>query len=366
MKSLKKRKLTRKQKNLLGLVSVVVLIGISIAVWLLSKGSSTIDQDFHIQSANKIVRIVIKDKSNNSSELDKKTDSLWYVNKKYEANLTLVNTVLSTLEQMRIREPIPKSAKNSVIKDLAADGRTVEVYTEDYLIDFWFVRLFKRTHLAATYFVGHETPDEMGTFMLRKGDKTPYVIYIPNFRGYLATRFTAKEDAWRTHNIFKYKQSEIESISIELPSDKSESFTLVNNGKGFSFVNANGQTVPAFDTTKVVALLSSFVEMNYERLARNITPTERDTIFTKDPSFVITVKDKKGKTEYLKTFVKLADPNSIATDENDFYQIFDINRCYALTSKMADTLIMQFFTLDNVLKPASYFMPGAEGLPYIK
>ena len=124
--------------------------------------------------------------------------------------------------------------------------------------------------------------------------------------------------------------------------------------------------MPHFDTTKVVALLSSFVQMNYERIAKNISKIEKDTIFSKPPSFILTVTDKKGKQNILKTYVKLADPNSIAKDDKDFYQIFDINRCYAISNNIKDTLLMQFFILDNVLKPASYFMPNNNDLPYHK
>lgn len=366
MKLRKIKDLTRKQKNILGLCIIIILAGISLLIWLLTQNSTTLDQNMHIENVSDINKFTITDKEKQKVTLEKQSDSLWVVNNKYEANYTLVKIILETFSDMRIREPLAKKARNNVIKDLASQGKKVEVYTKEYLIHWGFIKLLKREKLKRVYYVGAETPDEQGTYMLRKGDDEPYVVYIPNFRGYLSTRFTAFEDAWRTHEIFKYKQSEIQSIKIELPSDEKENFTLINNGKGFSFVNADGVTLHSFDTTKVVALLSSFVSMNYERIAHNIPKIEQDTIFTKQPSFIISLTNNKGKTETLKTYVKLSDPNSIAKNDKDFYQIFDINRCYALSSELKDTLIMQFFTLDNVLKPASYFMTGAPGLPYHK
>lgn len=366
MKTLKISKLNRKQKNLLLLLLVLVIVAAIVVIIVKKNTSTTLDQDFHISEIESITKLVIKDKENHVLTLTKQKDSTWLVNNKYEANSILTKNILETFRDMRIREPLPKAARNNVVKDLATLGKMVEVYTTDYKINIGFLKLFKSERLRCTYYVGTETSDEMGTYMLKKGDNIPYIIYIPNFRGYLSTRFSAIEDLWRAHRLFAYKQNEIESIKVELPMQPSENYTLVNNGKGFSFVTSTGETLPTFDTNKVVAFLSSFVDMNYERIAKNISKIEQDTIFSKPPSFVITLKDKKGKENTLKTYVKMTDPNSIAKDEDDFYQIFDINRCYALSNKFQDTLVIQFFTLDNVLKPASYFYIGAEGKPYIK
>ena len=366
MKKLNLKKLNRKQKNLIGIAAICLIVLVIVIIAVFSDNSSTIEQNFHIADTQKITKIVIKNKDDYSVLLEKGGNDTWTVNKKFEANDVLIKTLLQTFGEMRIREPLPKAARNNVVKDLASIGKIVDVYTTDYKINLGFIKLFKAERLKSTYYVGGETPDEMGTFMLKKGDDTPYIVYIPNFRGYLSTRFSVSLDLWRSHNLFKYKQSDIESISVEIPNLPSENYTLINNGKGFSFMNASGEKLSSFDTNKVVAFLSSFVDMNYESAAKNIPQIEQDTIFSKPPSFVITVKDKKGTTQTLKTFEKLNDPTSIAKDEKDMYNIFDINRCYALSSKLNDTLIMQFFTLDNVLKPASYFMTGAEGLPYIK
>ncbi|MGP1515141.1 MAG: DUF4340 domain-containing protein [Bacteroidales bacterium] len=366
MKTFKLHKLNRKQKNLFLLLIILIIAVIVSLIILISDSSSTINQNFHIDAIETVSKIVIKDKNNHTLTLTKTNDSVWMVDGKFEANNILISTVLETLKTMRIREPLPKAARNNVVKDLATLGKKVDIYITDYKIDLGIIKLFKEEHLKTTYYVGTETPDEMGTFMLKKGDDVPYVIHIPNFRGYLSSRFSAIADLWRTHNVFRYKQSEIASINVQLPSQVTENFTLINNGNGFTFLLADGSKLNVFDTNKVLAFLSSFVDMNYERIATNIPKVEQDTIFSKLPSFIITVKDKKGKIQTLKTFVKLNDPNSIATDEYDFYQIFDINRCYALSNRYADTLIMQFFTLDNVLKPASYFFIGAAGKPYIK
>ena len=344
----------RKQKNLYGLIAIVLLGLIVSVVWLANSKTTTIKQNYHIENVDSIVKITLKDKLGRNIVLDRKQDSLWVVNKDYECNQSTMQGFLETFANMRIREDVPKAAVNNIVKSLASNGVEVSIYTEDYLIDFWFIHLFKRVHLDRTFFVGYETQDRLGTYMLKKGDKVPRIVHIPEFRGYLSSRFNTDPDAWKSHNIFRYKQSEIQQLTIDIPNQKSQSFSLKNNGKGFDFLDFNGQQINNFDTAKVVALLSSFVNMNYESVAK----AQKDTIFTHTPLYVITINDKKGKKETMTIYLKPGEDEVEIEDPRQgfFVAMSDINRCYALTSKTKDTLVMQYFTLDNVLQPASYFI----------
>jgi hypothetical protein len=348
----------RKQKNLYGLIAIVLLGLIVSVVWLANSKTTTIKQNYHIENVDSIVKITLKDKLGRNIVLDRKQDSLWVVNKDYECNQSTMQGFLETFANMRIREDVPKAAVNNIVKSLASNGVEVNIYTEDYLIDFWFIHLFKRIHLDRTFFVGYETQDRLGTYMLKKGDKVPRIVHIPEFRGYLSSRFNTDPDAWKSHNIFRYKQSEIQQLTIDIPNQKSQSFSLKNNGKGFDFLDFNGQQINNFDTAKVVALLSSFVNMNYESVANNINKAQKDTIFTHTPLYVITINDKKGKKETMTIYLKPGEDEVEIEDPRQgfFVAMSDINRCYALTSKTKDTLVMQYFTLDNVLQPASYFI----------
>lgn len=347
-------KLKRKQRNWLIAVCVLVMAGI-VAVILLTRDNSTIEQNYHIKNVKTITKVIIDDKDERTLTLEKKDDSTWFVNG-HAANNKMISSLLSTLKEMRIREPIARAARNNIIKQLAASGKKVQVYQQNYLIDWGFIKLFKKERLTKTYFIGSETQDNMGTYVMLKSEKEPCVVYIPSFKGYLSTRFSAVEDFWKAHTVFKYNRDEIASLKVEIPNMKSESFELVKNGKGFDFkLLETGKRLTSFDTVKVVALLSSLFELNYESVAKDIPQIERDTVFSKAPAFIFTVKDTKGGVNVLKTFSKLYDPTSIAEDEKDFYNIFDVNRCYGLNSRNKDTLILQFFVLDDLMRPASYY-----------
>ena len=352
-------KLSRKKRNLIYIAVAVVMIVVVVVV-VMSRDGSTIEQNYNIKDTNTITKIIIDDKDERTLTLEKQSDSTWTVNGR-AANYKIVESLLSTLKDMRVREPIAHAARNNIIKQLAASGKKVQVYQEKYFIDWGFVKLFKREKLTKTYYVGSETQDNMGTYMMLKGEKEPCIVYIPSFKGYLSTRFSSMEDSWLSHAVFKYNRDDIAYLKVEIPNQQSESFELVKNGNGFDFkLLESGSKLHSFDTVKVVALLSSLFELNYESVAKNIPQIERDTIFSKQPAFIFTVKDTKGTVNQLKTYSKLQDPESIAEDEDDFYNIFDINRCYGLHSGNKDTLIFQFFVLDDLLRPASYYFNQRE------
>ena len=348
-------KLNRKQKNLIGLLSIIILITISLVV-VFSQKSSTIEQNFHIKDTNKITKIVIEDREKNISKVVKQ-DSIWMVNDKFQASPLMVSTMLETLREMRIREPVAKAAHENIIKQLSARNTRIDVYTESYFINLGFIKLFKREKLEKSIYIGNETMDNTGTFMLIKGTKDPCVIHIPNFRGYLSSRFTAVENDWKMHTIFKYKPQDIASIKVEIPDYPQEGFELYAEENTVHIKRlADGELLKDFDTLKVTAFISSFFELNFENIATNIPQIHKDTIFSKNPSFVFTVKDKAGKEKKLKTFIKMNEGTWVSeNDKTNFYEIFDINRMYGLMDGSSDTLILQYFAFDNIIKPVSYF-----------
>ena len=89
---------------------------------------------------------------------------------------------------MRIKNPVARSALNNVIKRMAVQNTKVTIYSNNGDMK--------------TLFIGGETADQLGTFMMIDGAKEPYVIHIPGFNGYLSSRFNCKEDLWRDKKLF--------------------------------------------------------------------------------------------------------------------------------------------------------------------
>ncbi|MBP6429619.1 MAG: DUF4340 domain-containing protein [Bacteroidales bacterium] len=350
------KKLSRNRKNLI-IIATIIVLTLIITIVVSSQRSSTISQNFHIEDTRKIVRIVMEDMDGSKSELIKTSDSVWMVNNEFVAAPQMIRTLLETLRDMRVREPVAKAAHANIIKQLSARHVRVDIYTQSYYINIGFIKLFKKEKFDKTLYVGSQTMDNMGTYMLVKGTENPCIIHIPNFRGYLSTRFDADPDDWKTHTIFKYHPSNIASIRVEIPLLEEEGFELYSEGETFHFkMLKENKNLTSFDTLKVTSLISSFLDLSFERIEKNIPQVERDTIFSQKPSFIFTVKDKNGKTKTLKTYMKLNEGSWVSENDKDkFYEIFDINRMYGIMDGSKDTLVLQYFAFDNILKPASYY-----------
>ena len=108
----------------------------------------------------------------------------------------------------------------------------VEIYQQVYRINlFDRIKLFRHEKLTKTFYVGDDTSDNMGTYMLMEGSKEPFVMVIPSFRGFLSTRFIPDEDIWRDQTIFKIRLKDIQSVKMEFPLTPDSSFIINKTGK---------------------------------------------------------------------------------------------------------------------------------------
>ena len=363
----------KRKKNLLILLIAVVLIGI-IALLVALKGSkkATFEQDFHVADTETITKIFLADKQNNQvllervADADSTADTTWTVDGIYPVNKGMMRLLLETLHDMRIRQQVNKNAVPQAIKRLSTNAIKCEVYQTRYFIN-WFggrIRLFPHEKQTVTYFVGQETQDMMACYMYREGDKVPYIIHIPGFRGYLTPRFDTDPMSWRSHNIVHWDVTKLQRVNLDIPATPEESYTVLRDGNGFIF-QQNGQTVNNFDTARVAQMLSCFHNLNFDEFASRVPNSNMDTSFKAGPRAILSITNTEGTTRVLKTFLKYNNPaDSLAMPEESLYEMFDLNRLYA-TIDDKDTVLIQYFVFDNILQPASFFL-GKEKNPFAK
>lgn len=350
----------KKRNIILIVVAAVAAVAAALTAWLLSR--PTFKQDYHIEDTASITRIFLADKETGEVTLARQGDSTWSVDGQYPASQPMIDLLLATLHDMRIRQQVNKNAVPNAIKDIAAHSIKVEVYQKVPLIN-WFgghLKLFTRERLTTTYYVGRETQDMMASFMYRKGDDVPYIIHIPGFRGFLTPRFVAEPMKWRSHSIVDLDVREIERIELELPRQQEESFAVQREGDGFYMeLTKSHQRVNGFDTARVAQMLSSFTYLNFDEFASIVPNTFADSCVRGEPRAILRITDTQGHRSELLTYIKYNNPEDIkAMPDPDMYEVFDMNRLYAILNQR-DTVLIQYFVFDNILQPASYFL-GAD------
>lgn len=355
----------KKNKNLIIVLTVAVIGLVAVAVAKHGSKQATFKQDFHVEDIDAVSKIFLADKQNNHVLLERVADStadtVWTVDGRYPASQGMIDLLLETLHDMRIRQQVNKNAVPQAIKIISAHAVKVEVYERRHLIN-WFggrLKLFPHERLAKTYFVGHETQDMMACHMFRQGDKVPYIIHIPGFRGYLTPRFVADPMLWRSHSIVHWDVRHLQSVELEIPATPEESYKVEREGEGFVF-QAGRTPMPNFDTARVAQMLSCFANLNFDEFASRVPNSNMDTSFKSAPRAILRVKSTEGKTREVKTYLKYNNPtDSLAMRNDELYEMFDLNRLYAIIDN-TDTVLIQYFVFDNILQPASFFLNGGK------
>lgn len=357
-----------KRKNII-IIAVVGVIGVAaLVVGMRGSRKATFKQDYHIEDIASVSKIYMCDKQNQEVTLARNADSTWVVDGIYPANSAMVDILLETLNTMRIRQQVNHSAIPTVVKDMASRSIKVEVYQRKPLIN-WFgghLRLFERERLAVTYYVGRETQDMMGTYLLRDGDEVPCVIHIPGFRGFINPRFVCEPIKWRSHLIADLSVDRIARIELQIPAYPEESFAVVrhDDGSGFDLeLTASHTVVSAFDTARVAQLLASFTWLNFDEFASIVPDSFADSCVSVTPRTILRVTDTEGNTHEVRTYIKYTNPNDLSmVRDPEMYEMFDVDRLYAIVDN-SDTVLIQYFAFDNILQPASYFLGHDTEIP---
>lgn len=357
-----------KKKHIILIAVVAIVAIVALVIALRGSRKSTFPQDYHVEDIASITRIFMADKQNNQVLLTRTADSTWLVDEQYPANRPMVDLLLETLNSIRIRQQVNRAAVPTIIKDLSAHAIKVEVYQRKPFIN-WFggrLQLFPREKRTVTYYVGRETQDMMACHMFREGDKVPYVIHIPGFRGFPTPRFVTEPMKWRSHTIVDLDVRAIACVELQIPDLPEENFAVQREGDSFVFVGANGQAATYFDTARVAQMLSCFTYLNFDEFAAIVPNSFADSCVSGTPRTVLRVTDTAGTTVTLRTFIKYNNPDDLlAMPDPEMYETFDLDRLYAIIestnpqdyrASTPDTALIQYYTFDNILQPASYFL----------
>jgi hypothetical protein len=268
---------------------------------------------FSIKDTAAVTKIFLANKRGEKILLQREANNQWLVNGKFVAEEPKIKLLLATLNQMQIQMPVSESMHNTAIGILASRGVKTEIYAGD--------------HLIKTIYVGSETPDKTGTFMMLEGEDEVYAIHIPGFVGFLTPRFFLTEVKWRSKLLFDIPAAQIAEIQMDYQDNAPASFTYTRElfESKESILNGEGDILKA-DTMQIKLLLHSFTQKYVEGYYDDsvFTKTERDSLFKLKPYCRLRVKQIDG--EYGQSDICMGVPVTIG--KNGWETIID----YKLTA----------------------------------
>jgi len=334
------------RKNLINIILFFVLIVASILIVRENKSNKTeLEPDaFAVKDTAAVSKVFIADMKGQSVTLTRDNEKVWLINDQHIASNTKIEMMLEVLAKMEIKMPVPESAKNNVLRDLAVGGIKVELYKKGKK------RPFK------VFYVGGPTNDMLGTYMmLDKKNRTPYIMHIPGWYGYLSDGyFFTETDDWRSTAVFQLNPASINSIQLDYPSSPDSSFLL--NVKGiseFSLINIASKNAIDFNPLRVKAFIQAFGDINFLTVDKTIDKKAKDSVLKSVPFAIIKVITNDKKTLSLTLFFK---PSNLQTkvellpgiDKEYFYAVF--------SERKNDLLIMQTLQLSTILWAANNFL----------
>jgi len=328
---------------------LLLLSGISVYLYLAKSKPGTADKasrDFAFKDTAAITRIFIADKDGHQSDLVR-TKSGWVVNNKFPCRAEGILNLLEVIKYVEVKTPVAKEAKKNVVRVMAAKALKVQIYTS--------------AGRVKQYYVGHETEDSEGSFMILSDPETgenypdPFACFIPGFKGFLQPRYIANENEWRDRLVMNYTPPQLKEITVQLndqPTDSSFSIELANTNT-FRLKNANGKVLE-FDEARMKQYLVYFQNVSYEKLISGMNVKLQDSLAALKPFASITVRQTAfNKTEVFKFYRKQF--TGEFNPELGVKYDYDPDRFFLRFAGDKEWALCQYFVFGKLLIGCNYF-----------
>lgn len=302
-------------------------------------------QNFKFEDTAKITHIFMADKNGGKVNLTRK-DREWLVNGKYTARKDAIGILLETIKRVEVKTTLPKSLKPGTLKLMSAKAVKIEIYCGEDLVK--------------QYYVGHESYDNEGSYMILSNLETgenypePYVTHIPGFVGFLNTRYFTSEEEWRDRLVINYVPAQIRQLKMERLEHPDSSFTIqLKTINAISLLDAKGNTLP-FDNTKMRQYLSYFQNVSYETLFTKTVPQLADSLarFAK-PFIRLTITDNFNISKIYSFYYRK--PEAGSTNEENIPYVHDPERCFMRFAKDQEWAMIQYYVFGKLLVNVNYF-----------
>ena len=326
-------------------IFLIVLVLLGFLLFYSNQGDSTFSKElsnFAIEDTSIIKKVFFADKHGNSLTITKTNNNKWLVNDKFIARSESVNFMLKTMKDIEVKHPVSNNLHDRIIKNLATSSVKVEIFTN------------KLNEATKTYYVGGESKDMIGSYMLLENSSRAFVVYIPGFNGFLAPRFTidgtkVSSDLWRDRTIFSYDTKDIKTIDVINHENPTKSFkinrkdnfyTLIKNKKKYTLKkNQSQEYLHLFKSVKCEGFMNEF--------------SKKDSILESKPYYTIKITDNKNNRDSLIAFHKEAE--NIEYLEKSGKEIkYDVDRMYAKYNN--DLILIQFYIFDKILLRKQNFL----------
>lgn len=338
------------KKNLIPFVTLILLSAVAVYLYLNNRSGTVKKElcDFAVKDTAAINKLFLADREGNRATLTRQPDNSWKVNNTYKAKSSAVATLLATINSLDVKSPVGKNLYNTTIKLMSSHSVKIEIYQHD--------------KLTKTYYVGHPTMDNTGTFMYLEGSSVPFIMWIPGFNGFLTSRYFADPLQWRDPAIFRFIPQRIVEVEVTSLKKPEYSFRLsrgADSSYAITLLSTNKILAPT-EPIKIRNFLMKFQNTNYLLIDTRIARKFADSLVANAAFATIHVKDDAGYQKDATCYripVTAATKNGVdpVTGKNRPY---DPDNFYLKLNQDTSWYMAQYYHFDPILCDPADFQPG--------
>jgi hypothetical protein len=317
---------------------VLIILALAAAILISKQNNSSIKtsyQNFSVADTAAIDQLIIS-RINHEKVILTRQNNMWMVNGKYEAHKVLIVLALTTLHDIRVKEPVPKSDCDTIYRKIMEESSKVDI--------------FKKNKIFKTIFIGSPTIDSLGTYAKIKNSPSPFITEIAGFRGFLSNRFPCSELEWRTRSLLRVQARNISMISLINNQNLNESFTIFQNKGEITIFNKTKEKISNISKEKLQNYLHEFDHKNFLSIAANLHKNKKDSIVNLGAKYIITIKQTNGVVQTIKIY------NKPLTNRTDFFgkHLSVDPDVFYLETETGDFLTARFIAFNDILIGLSY------------
>lgn len=290
---------------------------------------------FTIRDTAAVHRIFLASRTGNRVVLQRSARG-WILDGKYPVLRANIKRLLTTLYKQKAAYPVPKKSHNFIVKGMAGGSVKVELFGKD-------------GRAIQTFYVGSETPDFNGTYMLMEGAKRPYVVTMSGFEGYLQPRYATSWYDWRDRTVFDLPADSVRRVAVRYAEDPRRSYAVARTPAGIA-VQVDGLASGTPNLRRAEQYLGFFQNVNSEGYL-NGKRGVRESIATTAKKCDIELETASG-TQRVAVYWEPVSQRS----KNIGNEGYDPDRYYAIINGGADTVGIQQQAFEKIFRDGREFL----------
>jgi len=234
---------------------------------------TAVTQVFAYTDTAAIDKIVIEQRGSPAHTLTRAPGAhAWLLDGKIKTAPGLVQQMLATLHELKVKRPCTRAERKEVIKQMATFN--------------FKIMLEGNGQQLHSFFLGSSTDEGQGNYALLPDAEEPVVVHLPNWQGYVSARFVINPEDWENKLLFGSLGRTLQQVSVSWPAQPAENFTLKITGKSFAL--ATGQPLDSSAAINLILSLSGIYVETYLR-----EPKLADSLARTTPVAIVALQDSR-------------------------------------------------------------------------